>query len=178
MARLRALVVALLVCALVACEDEPTPDIPDPTPSSSAPSPTESETSPSPSPPEALTPEQTVRAWVKARNQALQDGDTTAVEALGSTTCESCDFAIQPIKDVYGAGGHFETEGWTLSGVTLVKETKRKAVVDAGLTYEAGRTIPEAGASPVSYEIERHIVEFTLVREGGTWLLDLIVYFS
>ena len=80
--RLRALVAVLLLSAALGCEDEPTPNIPDPTPSSSAPSPTETESSPTTSPtPEALTPEETVRAWVDARNQALQNGDTAAVRA-------------------------------------------------------------------------------------------------
>ena len=77
MTRLRALAAVALVFALAACEDEPTPDIPDPTPSSTAASPTE--TSPTP---EVLTPEETVRAWVAAWNQALQTGDTSAVAAL------------------------------------------------------------------------------------------------
>ena len=72
--RLRALVAVLLLSAALGCEDEPTPNIPDPTPSSSAPSPTETESSPTTSPPEALTPEETVRAWVDAWNQALDDG--------------------------------------------------------------------------------------------------------
>ena len=83
MTRLRTLAMALLLCAALGCEDEPTPNIPDPAPTSSAPSPSETESSPTSSPTaEVLTPEETVRAWVDARNQALQNGDTRAVRAL------------------------------------------------------------------------------------------------
>ena len=179
MARLRALVAALLLLSVVACEDEPTPDIPDPTPSSSAASPSETASSPTTSPTaEALTPEETVRAWVAARNQALQDGDTTAAEALSAPGCESCENSLGPIRDVYAGGGHYETEGWRVASSDVTGETVDSATIATGLVYAAGTTVPAAGAEPVSYEVERHIAEFRLSRLDGQWLVAFIGYLS
>jgi hypothetical protein len=175
-ARLRALVVALLLLPVLGCEDEPTPDLPD-RPSSSAPSPSETESSPAPTP-EALTPEETVRAWVEARNQALQDGDTTAAEALSAADCRSCENSLGPIRDVYANGGHYETNGWRVASSEVTRETANSAAIATGLVYEAGTTVPAAGAEPVSYEVERHIAEFRLSRFDGQWLVAFIGYLS
>ena len=78
-----ALVVVALLCGLAACNDDPAPNIPDPTTSSTSPSVSDSVSSTTATdPPEALTPEETVRAWVAARNAALTSGDTSEVRAL------------------------------------------------------------------------------------------------
>ena len=93
-----ALATLLATCLLGACsDDDPDPDIADPTPTASSfsatvtPSPTVSATP-------ALGPEETVRAWVEARNAALQDGDTSEVRALSATGCGTCDQHIAPIE--------------------------------------------------------------------------------
>ena len=71
-----ALATLLAVCLVGACsDDDPEPDIADPTASASSSSATVSP-SPTVSATPALGPEDTVRAWVEARNAALQDGDT------------------------------------------------------------------------------------------------------
>jgi len=175
----RALAVALLLATLgSACDDEPKPDVADPSPSSSSPSPSESETSPTTTPtPEVLTPEETVRAWVDARNQALQDGDTSSAEALSAPSCKTCADLLAPVRQVYEAGGHFETTGWR---VVSAKETSTSPspVISAGLKYAAGTTVPSAGAEPVTYEVERHIARFTMTSSSGTWLVESIVYLS
>src|SRR4051794_34881946 len=93
-----ALATLLAVCLLGACsDDDPKPDIADPTPSATESSSSASvSTSPSESASPALGPEETVRAWVEARNSALQDGDTSDVRALSATGCGSCDQHIAP----------------------------------------------------------------------------------
>lgn len=177
--RLRALVVALALCAVLGCEDEPTPDIADPTTSSSAASPSETESSPTTSPtPEVLTPEETVRAWVDARNQALQDGDTSGAEAMSAPDCETCENLLAPIREVYANGGHFETKGWRVVAAKETKPGDSRSVVSAGLRYGAGTTVPSAGAEPVSYSVERHIARFTLTKAEAVWLVASIVYLS
>lgn len=179
MARPRALVVAVLLLFVVACDDEPTPDIPDPTPSSSAASPSETASSPTTSPtPQALTPEETVRAWVEARNQALQDGDTAAAEALSDATCETCENSLAPIRQVYADGGFYDTEGWRVSGSPKTTESPSGATVTTGIVYAAGETVPAAGLPAVSYDVERHIVEFRLSKATGGWLIEFLGYIS
>lgn len=180
MTRLRTLaVVLLLLCAALGCEDEPTPNIPDPAPTSSAPSPSETESSPTSSPTaEALTPEETVRAWVDARNQALQNGDTSAADALSAPGCETCENLLAPVRQVYADGGYFDTEGWQVVSAKETKPGDLRTVVTAGIKYAAGTTVPAAGAEPVSYSVERHITRFTLDRTGSMWLVASIVYLS
>jgi len=179
MLRLRcAVAAAVTACLLVACnDDEPEPKVGDPTPSTSSSAPTVS-TSPTETQPAELDPEQTVQAWVDARNRALQDGDTAEAEALVSDSCETCNDSLQPIRDVYAQGGHFETTGWTVLASQVEDESATKAKVSAGIEYAAGQTFPEAGSDPVIYEAEKHVVVFRLIMESGSWRLSFIGYLS
>ncbi len=77
-----ALATLLAVCLVGACsDDDPQPDIAEPTPSAPSSSATVS-TSPTESATPTLGPEETVRAWVDAWNEALRTGDTASVRAL------------------------------------------------------------------------------------------------
>jgi len=169
-----AVAVALLVgLTLSGCSgDDPVPKV---EPSSPAPTPTSG--SPSPSQ-QALSPEETVRAWVKARNEALQDGNVASVQALSERSCRTCHNSIAPIESVYGDGGHFETRGWLVVASRPLSTAGGSATVDAALQYLSGRTFPSAGATPVSYDVERHIARFRLHKVDGHWLISFIGFLS
>lgn len=172
--------VVVLAATLVSCsDDDPEPKIGDPTPSAPSTSATVPETvSGSPSVTPGVGPEETVRAWVDARNVALQDGDTSVVSALGATSCGTCEDSLQPIREVYANGGHFETTGWKVLAAKVDEQTETKAKVSAGVEYAAGRTFPNADADPVSYDSEKHVLVFRLELDEGTWRVSFIGYLS
>ena len=173
-----ALATLLATCLLGACsDDDPEPDIADPTASASSSSATVSP-SPTVSATTAMGPEDTVRAWVAARNAALQDGNTDEVEALASASCRTCEDSLQPIRDIYGNGGHFETTGWRVLAAKVDAQSAAKAKVSTGIEYAAGQTFQDAASEPVTYGSEKHVVEFRLVMESGRWLLEFIGYLS
>ena len=104
----------MLALACAGCSD----DDPEPRfgpPESTSPAPTETETTSAP--PEALDPEETVRAWVEARNVTVQNGDAKAVYGLSADGCTSCTNSVEPIRQVYKDGGHLETFGWRVKSV-------------------------------------------------------------
>jgi hypothetical protein len=162
-------------CLLAGCDDDdPKPDLPDPTPTVSSTAPTEASTSPTASP-SALGPEETVRAWVEARNSALQDGDTSAVDELSAPNCRSCEELNKVIREVYAAGGRFVTSGWRIDSIKM-KGGSDPIQVDTALTFAPGQTIPSAGADPVSYDEERHIVTFRLSEAGSRYQVALVLF--
>ncbi|MCR6033564.1 hypothetical protein GGQ22_19315 [Nocardioides sp. zg-579] len=163
-----------IALALSACTgDDPEPTFA-PEPSASA---TTSPAAASPTP-VAQSPEDAVRAWVEARNRALQNGDTSGVESLSSPSCSTCEDLVEPIEAVYGSGGRFQTPGWEIAGLEVQSETDTHANLTVGLTYAAGSTIPSEGASPVEYGAENHMATFRLRHGGGRWLVDFIGYLS
>jgi hypothetical protein len=179
MTRTRLALAALTAAALLsACQDDPKPKVADPTPS--APS---SETPPTTSPYSSVTPtvaydaEATVRAWVEARNAALLTGDTAAVDALSATDCRSCRELTAPIADVYAAGGRFETAGWTIKSLKQ-KPDSTPAQVDTALIFAPGTTVPSAGADPVKYDEEKHIVTFKLAEGDSGFQVRLVLFLS
>jgi hypothetical protein len=178
MGRLRCALATLVAgVLLVACsDDDPEPKVSDPTPSAASTSGT-GIASPTGSPTPSLNAEDTVRAWIDARNAALQNGDTSSVDALSSRDCRSCEELNKVIREIYGAGGSFDTPGWT---VNVAKEKRRSdpVQVDTALTFAAGETTPSAGAEPVSYEESKHIVTFKLTQVSGVFKVQLVLFLS
>jgi hypothetical protein len=179
-ARLRALSAALLTAALLSavlgCEDEPEPDIADPTQSATAPSPSETESSPTTSPtPEALTPEETVRAWVDAQNQALETGDTDRLRAFGTEDCVGCSDYPDGIEQIYEAGGSFDGGAWTFVQGRARDLEDGVTRFSAGISIAAGTTIAAEGAEPVSYPAESRIFVFDMVKQSVAWRFTRIV---
>jgi hypothetical protein len=161
----------LLALACASCsDDDPEPKIAPP--ESSSPAPTETETTSEP--PEPLDPEETVRAWVEARNVAMATGEVTDLQALSADDCTSCVDQIEPIKQIYEAGGHFETMGWRVKSSTIDTQTSSTATVSTALIIAGGRTFPERGADPVVYGEEKRIAIFEMGRTNGTWSVTLI----
>ena len=175
--RAAAALAALAVLVSGCSDDEPTPRV-EP---SVSPSPSTTPASPSgePSdPPTPRGPEETVRAWVEARNHLVRTGDPSAVDALSSSDCATCEDSTSPVEQIYLDGGHFETFGWRVSAIKVLSSDEHSAQVGAAVVYAAGRTIPSPGAEPVAYEVERHIAKFRLTKEAGTWKLRQLVYLS
>lgn len=171
----RAALAALTLCCLVplvACDDDPEPDIAPPDTSSAAP--TEPTTEPPTTPPVKLSPEETVRAWVEARNDALATGDFGDMQALSATECSSCAEQVKGIKRVYDAGGSFKTRGWRVQAASVESESATRARISTALVLAGGTTIPSEGAEPIQYQQEKRIALFDLGRRNGQWLLTLI----
>ena len=174
-----ALATLLAGCLLAGCSgDDPEPKIDtEPTPSEISTSASVS-VSPTLTPTAVVGPEETVRAWVQARNGALQDGDTAAVRALSAADCQTCDQHIEPIETVYAAGGQFVTPGWTVDRLKLVKAGDNEAKVDVAMTMAAGQTMQEAGGEPTPYPEDHRLMFFRLGEEAGDWRITLIGYYS
>ena len=174
----RAVIAAVvLLLGVTACSgDDPEPKVA-PTPSSSAASSDPSDPSTSPVA-AALGPEETVRAWVEAQNEALASGDSTAVRALASPNCTSCDGLIDPIDEVFSNGGHFETSGWAVDRAKRVSGSDDRATVNTAITIAGGTSYASEGAEALHFEAERSIVVFKLVRHQEAWLIDFVGFLS
>ena len=97
----RALALTLAVPVLLAgCSDdpEPKPKIPETTSSSPTPTPTESET------PEAESPEDFIRRWVKAGDEMQVTGETAEYDAM-SPSARPVRRSSTNVDDVYEQGG-------------------------------------------------------------------------
>lgn len=108
----RALAAALLVplALLSACtEDEPVPQMPDPT--TSQPSPTESTSTAAPE-----TPEDFIRRWAETEADMERTGETDAYRAL-SSDCRACKELADLVEGYYEDGGYVKWTGWDIRSV-------------------------------------------------------------
>lgn len=166
---------AALTLILAACtDDDPSPKV-DPTPSTSTSTPSSPST---PEPTDVRDPEQTVRLWVSARNVTVRTGETSEVDALSASGCETCRNSIDAVAQIYEDGGHYETYGWKVVKTRVAKRSDQEVEVSAGVVFGAGKTYPSAGADPIRYDQERHIVIFRLRQGASGWLVHFIGFLS
>lgn len=168
-----ALATLLAGCLVGACSDDnPKPDIADPTPSASSTSVTVSP-SPTTEPPQTITPRETVDAWLAAWTLAMQSGNTSTVGALSTTECASCQRLIRQVADLYGKGGRLDTDGWTATNVGEAPDSADESpsfvmhVVQAHqvLYDETGQLVDDTKAKKVP-------MRMTFIEETGVWLLS------
>ena len=109
----RALALSLAVPLLLAgcTEEEPTPDIPDPTTSSATPTPEETETA------EVESAEEFIRRWVDLSNEMQSTGDVGEYVAV-SSDCKACMRVADRVEAVYSGGGFIRTRGWSVLKLT------------------------------------------------------------
>lgn len=179
MSRTRSVLATLLVaCVLGACsDDDPKPDIEDPTPSAASSSAGVS-TSPTTSPSVRLTPDETVKAWVNAWNAALQSGDTGPLAEHETSDCRNCADLARVIEDVVAAGGSFSGGEWTIVSTKTIRVSDKRVKVNVALSVAAGSTINSAGEDPVTYEADKRIAVYELEERSGIWLIDAIELLS
>ncbi|MCW2764821.1 MAG: hypothetical protein JWO11_780 [Nocardioides sp.] len=147
------------------------------TPSTSAPTqstsaPTQSATG------HSLTAIETVEAWVRAQNEALRTGDTTAMKDLAASNCRGCADFSEPIEQVFADGGSFTTHGWTLIRAKVRDAAKRPLNVDAAVRIAGGSTIVKVGAEPVEYDVDHRLMVFRLDSQGSEWRISFIGFLS
>lgn len=157
----RVLALSLAVPLLLAgcTEEEPTPDIPDPTTSSATPTPEETETA------EAESAEEFIRRWQAAALAAQNEGRTDGYRAMGPR-CKPCgDFADQ-VEQIYADGGSVRLEG-----LRVVSVESAGGADQFRLTRVLGRTtvLDETGQEQQSFDGGREVLNVFLAKANGEW---------
>lgn len=177
---LRAIAVSGVLSVLLAgCSgDEPRPKMApttsaSPTPSvppSLDPTPTVVPTAP------VLGPEETVRAWVEARNETLGSGLAASATLLSARDCKSCRDLLSPIESLYADGGRVETRGWIVEKLRKRPDFGRSGQLLAAVKFSPGKTFTTSSAKPTTFAAENHIMQFGVIRESDTWRISQIVF--
>ena len=171
-----ALVTLLATCLLGACsDDDPEPDIADPTASASSSS---APVSPPPTVTTALGPEETVQAWVAEWNAALATGDTTTLAHYENPDCRNCDDLSGVIEDVTAAGGSFTGGDWSIVVSKVVPIHDQRVKVNVGMKVAAGSTINSAGEDPVHFDADKRMAVYELQQTSDVWLIKVIELLS
>lgn len=179
--RLCALAVVVLLCAS-ACSD-PEPRFADPTSDPPTSEPVSTPTSDPPTStstpePVALSPEETVRAWVDAFNTMLISGETGPFGDMSTKSCIACNELIASVNDQYAAGGSTETEGWTIASVKKTPDFATSRLVAAGIDSARGVSTDTSDSEPVVTPADKLIVRFLVTRSSGVWRVAALEFLS
>jgi hypothetical protein len=159
---LAAAVLAPLLLLAACGEDDPEPQIPEP---SATPMPTATESSTA----AQESPEEFIRRWAAAETKMQNTGAVADYLAL-STGCKPCKEIADLIAGFYEAGGWVKWAGWDIKGVERqggadARPTFSVSVVSAPTKYREtkGGPIKSLEGGPT-----RHLV--TLSRRGASWV--------
>ena len=168
---------ALLAClaVLTGCDSNPSPaPLPreSPSPSSSSPSPTATP----PTLPAAAkgTSETAARAFARHYfaqiNFAARTGDTTQLQALAASSCESCEAIATNIDTVYAAGGSITTDGWKLRSIATVPlQSERRPIFDLAVFVSPETVVPKAGSEAQDFNGGKRPMTMYLAMAGSSW---------
>ncbi|MGZ5417591.1 MAG: DUF6318 family protein, partial [Nocardioides sp.] len=73
------------------------------------------------------------RHYFDVINYAARSGDTKGLRQLGTRDCVSCEAIASNIEKIYNAGGHIESEGWSLEQVRNLQTTSQQSVLSLGV---------------------------------------------
>ena len=169
---LAAAVLAPLLLLAACGEDDPEPQIPEP---SATPTPTASE---SPSAAQE-SPEEFIRRYVEVEQAMENSGDSSAYRSLIDRRCKGCMQLADRVDDIYGAGGYVETRGWNIIRVDVTNEADDQASLD--LTVQSSPTVfvVSEDARKQQYPGGRLKYSFRLVNEDAQWaVLNISEYAS
>lgn len=173
------LAAGLAACLVAGCASTAEPG-PLPSPSSS-PSVSTSTATPPTLPPEAEgTSAKAAKAFARhyfdVINYAARTGDTDELRALGTKDCVSCEAIASNIEKIYNAGGHIESEGWSLRQIRGLQTTRTSSVLSLAVFLEPEAVVAESG-SRETHKGRRQPMTMRLTTEADAYRvarLDLV----
>jgi hypothetical protein len=160
------LAVPLLLAALTSCgggDDS----VADP-PVSSAPtsSPTES--------PQRESPEHFVRRWAREDVRMQNTGATSAFRSL-TNHCGGCAAVADRVDAIYKAGGHVETEGWTLRHIGETDRRGQKRTIEITVDSAPTTYVEAKGDDPKHLNGGRERFQVQIEPSGNSWVVTAFV---
>ena len=115
------------------------------------------------------------RYWIDTLNEATTSGDTAKFKKLNKDSCTTCgDFATQ-LDNIYGAGGHVETDGFKIK--KIVNEAGVPAPgagVSVVLTATPQKVVAKKGAAARELKGGDLRLRLIMVRVQKHWVMDRI----
>jgi hypothetical protein len=155
--RRQAALAAVVAVLVGGCSDEPEPRFEEPT---STPTPSESSTT---TEPEAQTPEEFIREWVRLDRELQNTGETSEYMAV-SSQCRACRDFAERVENVYAGGGRIETKGWRVASVQQLESDRYQLKVESQPT-----TVTDGSGETEEFEGGRATYELTLRRTADGW---------
>jgi len=102
----------------------------------------------------------------------MQTGDTSAVNELSTDACDSCQRLIAKVDEVYGKGGHYDTQGWSALRVSEAPDSVEATPSYVMQVVQAKRTLYNADGRVVDTAPRTtQPMRMTFDRAGDRWLL-------
>lgn len=115
------------------------------------------------------------RYWIDTLNAATTSGETKKLKSIQKAACTTCtDFAKQ-LDDIYGAGGHVETDGFKVKKILNEAGVPAPgAGVSVVLTATPQKVFKTEGATPQSLKGGEVRLRLIMVRVENHWAMDRI----
>jgi hypothetical protein len=114
-----------------------------------------------------------VEHWIDEFNKMRASGNTEAIDAISTSSCESCVGSIALTRELYSAGGQIDTEGWRILSISEPAEKGSEEPLIGLRVLQAPQLLTrDAEAKPERFEGGRADLTAFLVWRQGRWQMD------
>ena len=116
--------------------------------------------------------EQFVGFWTDTLNEATTSGETKQLKSLAASECQACGAFAAQLDQIYGAGGHVESDGWEIERVVPeAGATADEVGLLVTFTVAPQTVYTSKDAKAQEFEGGKQGFRFHLVRDQGEWLV-------
>lgn len=114
-----------------------------------------------------------VSYYVETLNYATSSGDTRLLKTLSTPTCDACDAFAATLDEIYGKGGHVESQGWAIESIVPQADTPpERPAFQLSLQVAPQTVYLTKKAEPKDYPGGSQPAHFILTWQDGRWLVD------
>jgi hypothetical protein len=114
-----------------------------------------------------------VSYYIATLNDATSSGDTRLLKTLSTQTCNACSGFAATLDEIYGKGGHVETQGWAIDSIVPQADTPpERPAFQLSLKVAPQTVYQTKKAQPKDYPGGEQPAHFILTWQDGRWLVD------
>jgi hypothetical protein len=159
------------------CSDDPEPRF------EPSPSPTESTSSAAPEPKAWEVKSEAgavafAKHWIDVFNEAASTGETDELAAMTGPACQTCRNFVDLIEDIYGDGGQYASEGWSVVHTSIAKDLPPAKASVAMRVRQPAERISRPGQPVERHEAATVTYSAALEWKDGEWQMGRLTFLS
>lgn len=115
-----------------------------------------------------------VEHWIEVFDESKEDGDTSELSALSSTSCVTCQNFIEMTNEIYDNGGSVTSKGWTIESISEPVRSDDSTLVAVNVLQSPQQIQRTSDSKVEKFEGGKIDFAFTLRWKEGAWTVEAV----